>query len=383
MRVFLEEFSRRLPHMVLLPQTFDYLPNTSFRGPAELWVQWDPARNPERSGRAPARADAPFYIGPPARDGIARPVVVRERHDEGQGLVRLVLADPQGGELPAWSAGAHVDLMAGGFRRKYSLCGPQADRRRLQVVIQREAQGRGGSAYFCDALQPGCELQLSGPRNLFKLDEAASHTVLVAGGIGITPISAMADRLRALGRSYELHYAGRGRAHMALLAHLEREHGAALRLYAKDQGLRMDLPALLTRVAAGTRVYACGPGRLIDELERLATTWPEGTLRFEHFHAEAAVRDPSREHAFEVELRDSQLHLQVPADQTLLQVLQAAGLDLPCDCSEGLCGTCEVAVLAGQVDHRDKVLSQSERASHTRMLACCSRAAGRKIVLAL
>ena len=183
MRVFLEEFVRRLPHLRLAEQSFSYLPNTSFRGPSALWVQWEPALNPERSAQAMPAAQV-FYIGPPAKDSIARPVVVQERHEEGQDLVRLVLADPQGRELPAWTAGAHVDLMAGAYRRKYSLCGPP-DRQTFQVVVQREAQGRGGSAYFCDALQVGSALQLSGPKNLFKLDETAAHVVLIAGGSGL------------------------------------------------------------------------------------------------------------------------------------------------------------------------------------------------------
>jgi hypothetical protein len=156
MRVFLEEFTRRLPHIRLVEgQSFDFLLNTSFRGPAELWVEWDPRRNPERAN--PAILDKPlsFKIGAPVKDDITRAVVVRERHEEGEGLVRLVLADPRGRPLPAWSAGSHVDLVAGGFRRKYSLCGTRDDRSVLEVVILREAQGRGGSRHFCDAVARG------------------------------------------------------------------------------------------------------------------------------------------------------------------------------------------------------------------------------------
>ncbi|WP_343292299.1 cytochrome P450/oxidoreductase [Vandammella animalimorsus] len=395
MRVFLEEFVRRLPHMRLVPgQTPGYLPNTSFRGPDALWVEWDPARNPERLAQAMPEP-APFYIGPPAKDSIARPVVVREKHQEGQGLWRLVLASATGEPLPAWSAGAHVDLIAGGFRRKYSLCGPAGPNDKngqnnpngacdtLQVVVQREDEGRGGSRFFCDTLQPGSQLQLSGPKNLFRLDEGGQRFVLIAGGIGITPMMAMADRLKALGKPYALHYAARSRAHMALLARLERDHAPALRLYAKDQGQRMDLAALLADVDASTRVYACGPARLIEALETMAEGWPEGVLHFEHFHTDSAVLDPAKEHGFTAHLKDSGLDIPVAADQTLLQALQAAGFDIPCDCGEGLCGTCEVAVAEGPIDHRDKVLTKTERAANTRMMACCSRAVGDKIVLSL
>lgn len=384
MRVFLEEFSRRLPHMRLVPgQTFDFLCNTSFRGPSELWVEWDPALNPERQTDTPVPERLPFHIGPPARDSMSRPVRVLGRHEEGEGLVRLQLGDARGRPLPAWTAGSHVDLISGGFRRKYSLAGRPEQRELYEVVVQREASGRGGSRHFCDTLKVGDTLALSGPRNLFRLDESAPHQVLIAAGIGITPILAMADRLRQLGKPYTLHYAGRSRRQMALLDRVQQDHGNSLQLHVGDEGRRMDLAAMLAGVTADTRVYACGPQRLIDALESLAETWPEGVLRFEHFSAEAAALDPSREHGFEAVLRDSGLSVPVAADQTLLQALQAAGVDVPCDCNEGLCGTCEVSIVEGEVDHRDKVLSKSERQANTRMMACCSRARGQKIVLAL
>jgi cytochrome P450/ferredoxin-NADP reductase len=382
MRVFLEEFTRRLPHIRLVEeQTISYLPNTSFRGPNELWVEWDPALNPKNPTAMPDHA--PFYIGPPSKDSISRTVLVREKHREGENLVRLVLVDPHGNALPAWTAGAHVDLIAGGFRRKYSLCGSPDDRHSLQIVVQREAEGRGGSRYFCDQVEAGGTLQLSGPKNLFRLDESARRFVLIAGGIGITPMLAMAGRLKHLGKPYALHYAGRSRSHMALLGRLERDHAAHLSLHIKAEGRRMHLPSILADVDAETRVYACGPDRLIDQLETLSERWPEGALHFEHFNAESSALDPSKEHGFIAELKDSNVNVTVPANQTLLQALQAAGFDVPCDCGEGLCGTCEVRIVDGEADHRDKVLSKAERAVNRRMMACISRAAGEKIVLAL
>ena len=383
MRVFIEEFARRLPHLRLAEQTLSYLPNTSVRGPVALWVEWDPSLNPERLGTAVAPASLPIHIGPPAKASMARPMLVRERHVEGEDLTRLVLADPQGRELPAWSPGAHVDLITGGFKRKYSLCGDPDDRLHYQVVVQRQPQGRGGSVCLSDTLQVGSALQLSGPKNLFKLDESAAHVVLIAGGIGITPMVAMADRLKNLGVPYELHYAGRERARMALLDRLHADHASSLRLYVQSEGQRLDLPALLATLDPAARVFACGPERMLLELEQLSAAWPEGVLHMERFHARAPATGTLQATSFEVELKDSQLRLQVAADQSLLQALQAAGFDVPCDCNEGLCGTCEVAVLAGEVDHRDQVLSPSERASHQRMMACCSRAAGPSLVLAL
>ena len=384
MRVFLEEFTRRLPHIRLTAgQQFEFLSNTSFRGPAALWVEWDPKLNPERVDAGVLDRQISFKIGAPIKDDISRAVMVGERHEEGEGLVRLVLVDPRGRALPAWTAGSHVDLIAGGFRRKYSLCGPADDRSRLEVVILNEAQGRGGSKHFCENVKAGDQIHLAGPKNLFRLNESAQHAVLIAGGIGITPILAMADRLKALGKSYELHYAARTRAHMALLERVQRDHGRHLHLHVGEDGKRMQLGSMFATLAQGTQVYACGPARLIDALESLAEQWPEGTLHYEHFSAEGSALDPSKEHAFEAVLKDSNATVQVAANQTLLQALQAAGYDVPCDCSEGLCGTCEVAIVEGNADHRDKVLSKAERATNSRMMACCSRAKGERIVLGL
>ena len=384
MRVFLEEFARRMPHIRLVAgQTPDFLPNTSFRGPAQLWVEWDPTQNPERNPAAPAVERAAFYIGPPSKDGISRTVAVKAKLTEGDGLYRFILADPLGKALPAWSAGSHVDLIAGGFRRKYSLCGRSEDRQTFEVVIQREADGRGGSRHFCDEVDAGCELQLSGPKNLFRLDETAAHTVLIAAGIGITPMLAMADRLKALGKSYEIHYAGRSRQHMALMTRLTQDHADPLRVYIKADGQRMDLPSMLANVNASWRVYACGPNRLIEALESLAEQWSDGVLHFEHFNADSTALDPSKEHGFVAELKDSAITVNVSSGQTLLQALQLAGVDVPSDCGEGLCGTCEVNVVDGEIDHRDKVLSRIERIANTRMMACCSRVVGTKVVLSL
>lgn len=380
MRVFLEAFTQRLPHMTLVPQQdLRYLPNTSFRGPESLWVQWDPARNP-RVAPMPART-TPLHIGPPPKDSMARTVVVAERHAEGDGLVRLVLADPHGAPLPRWTAGAHVDLIAGGWRRKYSLCGAPDAAGTLQVVIQRCADGRGGSRHLCDTLQVGTTLHLAGPKNLFRLDETAARYILIAGGIGITAIVAMADRLKALGKPYTLHYAGRSADSMALRERVARDHGAHVHWHIAGTHPRMDLAHITQGVDAHTRVYVCGPERMMDALQTLAQHWPEGTLHFEHFSASSTQRPAG--HAFTAELQDSNLTVHVAPQQTLLEALQAAGIDVPCDCGEGLCGTCEVHVLDGEIEHTDKVLTASERAAQRRMMACCSRAKGQRIVLAL
>jgi cytochrome P450/ferredoxin-NADP reductase len=384
MRVFLEEFVQRIPHMRLVQdQKFEYLSNTSFRGPSALWVEWDPALNPERIHYQELKKLSKFYIGPPAKDGLTRTVIVREKQKEARDIYRFVLVDPKGSLLPSWTAGSHIDLISGEFRRRYSLCGDADDRTSLQVVIQREDRGRGGSRYFCDELNIGDELQLLGPKNLFKLDESAKHFVLIAAGIGITPILSMATRLKKLGKSYEIHYAARAREQMALLAELQADHQDQLKLYIKSEGSRMALPTLLNSVDSQTRVYACGPERLINELETMSERWPAQVLHYELFNGDGVVLDPLQEKAFVAVLKDSKIEVHVPSNLTLLKALQSAGFDVPCDCAEGLCGTCEVSVVEGVVDHRDKVLSKAERLQNQRMMSCCSRAIGPTITIAL
>lgn len=383
MRIFLEEITRRLPHLRLAEQSFNYLPNTSFRGPDHLWVEWDPARNPERQHAELARTFRHFPVGAPPRQEIARKVRVVEVRAEADGILGLILQDAQGRALPKWSAGAHIELCVGDYDRKYSLCGTPGDDR-FHIAILREDAGRGGSRFIHQTVRAGDIIKLRGPSNLFRLDETAAHHVLIAGGIGITPIIAMADRLKSLGKKYEIHYAGRTRTTMAFIDRLERDHATVQTVYAADEGSRMDLGALVDALPEGGQIYSCGPSRMISALEDLTATLPDGTFHFEHFSSRATGLDPTREQAFEVALADSGLIVQVPADTTLLDALCAAGIDVASDCREGLCGSCEVGVVEGDIDHRDVVLTRSERAANTRMMSCCSRARqGGRITLAL
>lgn len=383
MRIFLEELTRRLPHLRLARQAFTYLPNTSFRGPDRLLVEWDPGQNPERRDPALARTHGHFPVGAPARMDIARKVEVVEVREEADGIVGLLLKDAKGRALPKWSPGAHVELCVGDYDRRYSLCGdPAADT--YQVAILREDAGRGGSRYIHDTVRPGTQVKLRGPSNLFRLDQDAERYVLVAGGIGITPIIAMADHLKAQGKAYEMHYAGRSRRTMAFLDRLARDHGDALCVYAGDEGARMDLPALVAALPEGGQIYSCGPDRMISMLEDLTADLPEGTFHFEHFTTKGAGLDPAVETAFEAELVDSGLTVHVGADTTLLDAIRSAGIDVASDCCEGLCGSCEVEVVEGEIDHRDMVLTRAERAGNTRMMSCCSRARnGMRIKLSL
>lgn len=384
MRVLLEELSRRLPHMELVPgQDFAYLPNIAMRGPGHLHVRWKPQNNPERHSAAARTPRVTFAVGPPARSSLSRTVRVDAVWQEAQNIRVLRLSEPRGRELPAWTAGAHIELLAGEFQRKYSLCGDPADHSHYLVAVLREEGGRGGSRYIHSTVAPGQMLRIRGPKNHFRLAESPGPAILLAAGIGITPIIAMADRLAALNREYTIHYAGRSRAAMAFLDRLERDHGARLHVYPKRDGKRLDVAAVLAGAPAQAHIYGCGPERLLAALESLMRERPE-YLHIEHFATAAMTLVPSQEQAFEVTLQDTKMTIEVPRDRTLLQSLRAAGVDVPSDCEEGICGTCEVAVLEGDVDHRDRVLSPSERTTNRRMMACCSRArGGKRLVLML
>jgi len=386
MQIFLEELTRRLPHMRLSQQAFTYVPNTSFRGPEHLWVEWDPAHNPERTQPELLERQSPVRIGEPNGHAISRPVVVQAVRQEADGIVRLRLASPDGRPMPRWSPGSHIDVDCGdtGLSRQYSLCGDPAEAGVLEIAVLREPESRGGSAWVHDHVKPGDSLKIRGPRNHFRMDEDCARAIFIAGGIGITPVSAMARRAQALGIDYEIHYSGRARACMAMVDELRALHGERLHLYVKDEGGRNDLEALLASADRRAQIYACGPARMMRALEQACAGWPDDALHIEHFQTTTGTLDPSREQPFEVELKDSGLTVTVPAHQTLLTALRCANIDIQSDCEEGLCGSCEVRVLAGQVDHRDVVLTRGERESNTRMMTCCSRAIpGTRLVLEL
>ena len=385
MQIFLEAFTRRLPHMKLSAQSFGYLPNTSFRGPEHVWVEWDPALNPERKDERLRDVRVPVRIGEPSKHTITRPVVVESVTPAADGIARLRLVSPDGRALPRWTPGSHIDIECGlpDRSRQYSLCGDPQDARAYQIAVLREDAGRGGSAWLHRNVRAGDRLKIRGPRNHFQLDESLRKVILIAGGIGITPIGAMARRAKALGIDYQLHYSGRSRRSMAFLDELTQLHGDRLHVYAGDEGQRNDFIALLRTPQPGARIYACGPLRMLQALEQHSAHWPADALRIEHFVAAAATLDPANEHAFEVELKDSGIVVSVTPDQTVLQALRAANIDVQSDCEEGLCGSCEVRVLEGAVDHRDVVLTRTEREANDRMMTCCSRAVGGRLVVEL
>lgn len=389
LQIFLQELTTRLPHMELAEQDFQYVPNTSFRGPEHLRVRWDPSRNPERHDPQVLWVRHPVTLGEPSKHAIARAMTVTAVDRVADQVLHLRLEEPDGRPLPAWTSGAHIDVDCvtedgETLTRQFSLCGPAEEAHVYEIGVLLEPESRGGSRWVHEHAVEGATFHVRGPRNHFRLDVDAERLVLVAGGIGITPVLAHADRARAVGLEYEIHYAGRAVEHMAFWDRLHRDHGDRLHTYVSEQGQRMDLSRVLADVGDGTQVYACGPDRMVQALGELAENWPDpDALHLEHFSSALGALDPSKEHAFDVVLADSDLTLQVPPDQTVLQTLRAHNIDVQSDCEEGLCGSCEAPVLAGEVDHRDVVLGRGDREAHSRMMTCCSRARGDRLVLQL
>ena len=298
--------------------------------------------------------------------------------------IELVAAD--GGELPRFNAGAHIDLVLGnGEERSYSILNDPAEQRRYLIAVLREKTGNGGSAWIHDMLRVGDVLQSTAPKNDFPLYESAETSLLIAGGIGITPMMSMASRLKALGRDYVLYYCARSRAEAAFMEQLEEEHGSRLKphLDSGDPAKGLNLQALLSHRSAGANVYVCGPLGLIRATIQATTRWPQGTVHYELFKgSQAELAITSSDHAFSVVLARSAKTYMIPANQSILSVLKANGHKIKSLCTTGTCGTCKVTYLSGAVEHRDDVLDDDEK-RHV-LQACVSRAMpGETLVLDL
>lgn len=293
-------------------------------------------------------------------------------------VVLLTLRSADGGELPAWTPGAHLDLILGDdLVRQYSLCGNPADRSAYQVAVLRAPDGRGGSAAV-HGLAEGARLRIRGPRNHFPLVTSRRY-LFVAGGIGITPVLPMIEEVDATGAEWELHYGGRTEASMAFCDVL-RKYGDRVHLVPQDERGLLDLDALLATPRAGTAVYCCGPEPLLGAVEERCAAWPAGSLHLERFAARERV-DDAADTGFEVVLQRSGLTLQVEPGVTVFDTMRAAGVSVLGSCLEGICGTCEQGVLEGEVDHRDSVLDPDEQEAHDCMMVCVSRARGDRLVL--
>lgn len=300
--------------------------------------------------------------------------------------VDLEAAD--GRSLPLAEAGAHIDVhLPGGVIRNYSIFEPQAAPRAYRIAIGRSATSRGGSAFVHDHLRVGDTVGISPPRNNFPLNRSASRVVMVAGGIGITPLMAMARQCDADGRDWTLHYCARVRSRAPFLDELRTLQGGNSRVHlwlSKEDGKRFDAQAVLSAAAVGTaHVYCCGPDQLMQAVEKATSHLAPDQVHFERFSAPVSDPPESSTGTFELYLKRSDAVLQVLPGQSTLECIEAHGVSVPFSCREGLCGTCETAVIDGVIDHRDFVLSAADRASHQKMMVCVSRAACARVTLDL
>lgn len=308
----------------------------------------------------------------------------------GEWVRSYQLVSLDGAALPAYTAGAHVDvLVPGGLVRQYSLCGDPARLNRYEIAVQRENAGRGGSVQMHRSVQAGDVLTISAPRNHFPLAEEASHHILIAGGIGVTPMMAMVHRLRSTGASFELHYGARSRSRLAFAEELQAMAlGRRLHLYIDEGDLSrgMDVQRIVTAAPPASHLYACGPAGMLRAFSEACASRAAHQVHVEHFGEPAAQRPDCggmavADGAFRVRLARSGAELAVAPGQSILQVLRDAGLEIASSCEAGVCGTCRVHYLEGEPEHRDYVLDDADRAQD--VLVCCARSKSEVLVLDL
>jgi len=305
---------------------------------------------------------------------------------EAENINSYELVAPTGGELAPFTAGGHIDLhLSNGMIRSYSLVNDQRERHRYVIAVNKDAAGRGGSSFVHDSIRAGDIITVSHPRNNFALHEEAEHSVLIAGGIGITPLLSMVRRLETLERSWELFYAARTRVAAAFLDELDALRPNVhlnLRVDFDDErsGRVFDLAAIVKKAPAPTHLYCCGPLPMLAAFEAATADRPAGHVHVEYFQAR---QTPAIEGGFEVKLARSNRRILVDAGKTILDALLDAGIAVNYACTEGVCGTCETRVLEGIPDHRDQFLSKEEQAANKTVMICCSGVKSGTLVLDL
>lgn len=318
-------------------------------------------------------------------------LTVARRDEVAEDVVAFELRHTSGADLPPFEAGAHIDLhlpadaaIRGPRVRSYSLCNAPAERHRWCVAVQREPAGRGGSQWLHAHLQAGHTLDVSPPRNAFAL-RPAPHTLLLGGGIGLTPLLAMAEALWAADKSFELHVGVRSAARLAFAQRLHAAPWAGrVQVHVDGEASAWNLPALLGAQTAQALAYACGPAGFMAAVQQQARAlgWADGRVVVEHFAAPAASAPATEPGAFTVLWAPSGQAITVAPQQSVAQALMAAGVPVALSCEQGICGQCCVQVLDGQPDHRDLVYGEHDHVTERRFTPCCSRALSAQLVLA-
>lgn len=325
---------------------------------------------------SPSIADAPTA----ADNGIDMRLTAIFYGGDGTNLFEFRTLDGQ--DVPPFSAGAHVDVnLPNGTIRQYSIASSQTDRLRYLLGVKLEENGRGGSRFLHEEVRVGSVLKIGLPRNNFPLNENAASSVFIAGGIGITPMLCMVDRLRTLGKNFKLHYAVRVR-NEALLAQIdEADDRIHLHVDSEENGRLLDIAAIVAAAAPDDELYCCGPTPMLVAFEAACASRSPQRVHLERFSAPDNMAATSG--TYIVELAKAKRSITVQPGQTLLQALQDAGLKIKVSCEQGICGTCETRVIAGTPDHRDMILSDEEKASNETMMVCCSGSLTPTLVLDL
>ena len=303
---------------------------------------------------------------------------------EARDVMVLELRSPEGGALPAFTAGAHLEVyLSNGLIRHYSLCNDPAERERYCIGVGLARDSRGGSSFVHQTLRVGAKLDVSTPRNNFPLELAAEECVFIAGGIGITPVMAMIRACEAVHKPWRLFYCARNRQRTAFYEDLRALAPERVHFHFDDEqdGRLFDAVASLEGVPDTAHLYTCGPAPLMRAVEAAAASRPQDRVHFEWFTA-AAV-DASTDQPFTIVLKNSGTSYEVPPGRSILEVLEDHDAGVPYSCREGLCATCRTTVLAGEVDHRDSVLTAAEKASNKEMMICVSRAKSKVLELEL
>jgi len=300
---------------------------------------------------------------------------------EAPNIVSYELRSTDGSLLPEFTAGAHIDLkLPTGMMRSYSLLNPQGERDRYVIAVQRDRGSRGGSKWIHQNLRPGEIISVAGPRNNFKLHEDAQKSVFIAGGIGITPMLSMVDRLKLLQRDWGLIFCARTRNSTPFLERLESDPRVRFNFDRERGGTMLDMAAVVGSYDPRTHFYCCGPLSMLETFEAATAHLPREQVHVEYF---TAAEPPATTGGFKVVLAKSGVEIDVVAGKTILDALNDAGIVTPYSCAEGVCGTCETFVLEGIPDHRDRILTDAEKAANQKMMICCSGSKSDRLVLDL
>jgi vanillate O-demethylase ferredoxin subunit len=303
---------------------------------------------------------------------------------EAESINAYELVLPAGGDLPSFTAGSHIDLhLKNGMIRSYSLVNNQSERHRYVIAVNKDAAGRGGSSFVHATIKAGDIVTVSRPRNNFALREDAECSLLIAGGIGITPLMSMIRRLDALRRPWQLFYAARTRRAAAFLDEFDAiRPNADFTLHFDDEhgGQPLDLATIVGNAPANAHLYCCGPVPMLEAFEKATAGRPSGHVHVEYFQAKQV---PAVDGGFEIRLARSKRTVAVEPGKTILDAVLDAGVMANYSCSEGVCGTCETRVIEGIPDHRDLFLSPEEKAANKTIMICCSGSKSGTLVLDL